>query len=97
MVKLILDGKEYAPIKPKAYVWRACMEWEEKKQAADVKNFLLGHCECLSLIYGVPAEEIEEKADIEDILAVYHQAFTWVTSLIGSKLADIVADPAKNS
>lgn len=93
---LVLDGKEYIAKAPKAKIWREILAFDKNKKDLDIEDFILAHCKILASIFDVDAEEIEDKAALEDIVSLYQQCFVWITGLITRKMNELPDENPKN-
>lgn len=97
--KIVLDGKEYTTINPKARVWREFVKFDEQKKELELINYVDKHAEMIASVFNdeVTADKILDNIDLDDIMPIYNDVFRWLLSQISTKLNKIpnAATPAE--
>lgn len=89
---LNLNGKTYEMKNPKAKIWRLMLQFEQNKKDIDISLFIKSHCEILAQLFDLDADEIEDKAALEDITKTYTECFAYVMQLITKKTKELPED-----
>ncbi len=90
--KIVIDGKEYTPSKPKAGVWRELMEFEETKKDIQIKDWLDKHADIIAKVFaqdGVTGPAIIANSNVDEVVPLYNKCFDWLVAITSGKLAEI--------
>ena len=84
------------PQKPKAYVWRKIMEFDEKRfsdaSIDDACEYIDSYATIIADVFSdskVTKDSILENIDLDDILPLYNDCYRYVASLITAKMKQI--------
>ena len=83
------------PQKPKAFVWRKIMEFDEKRfndESIDMCEYIDTYALVIAEVFSderVTKDRILENIDLDDILPLYNDCYRYVASLITAKMKQI--------
>jgi len=87
---ITIRDKTYEANKPKARIWRELCRFDEDKKNLPAEEFLDAHAVIIAKVFdGITKDDILDELFIDEILTTYQDIFSWVASLITSKLGEI--------
>jgi len=87
---ITIGDKTYEAQKPKARIWRELCRFDEDKKNLPAEEFLDAHAVIIAKVFdGITKDDILDELFIDEILTTYQDIFSWVASLITSKLGEI--------
>lgn len=89
--KLKINGKTVCPKAPKAKLWREVMKFDEAEKSFSDADLMVGYAEKIAIAFGndVTAEQVLESVDLEDIIPIYREIYSWLVAIATKKLNQI--------
>lgn len=70
----------------KARVWRELIQFDERREEIETKDFIDEHAKIIAFAFGVTQDEILDNLGVEDILPTYKATLRYVISLLSAKI-----------
>ena len=83
---IAINGKNIELPPVKARVWREMIQFDEKRENIETKDFIDEHAKIIAFAFGVTQDEILDNLSVEDILPTYKATLRYVISLLSAKI-----------
>lgn len=89
--KLKINGEIVHPERPKAKVWREVMKFDEAEKSFSDADLMVGYAKKIAIAFGndITAEQVLESVDLEDVIPIYREIYSWLVAIATKKLNQI--------
>ena len=89
--KLKINGEIVHPERPKAKAWRQVMKFDEAEKSFSDADLMVGYAKKIAIAFGndITAEQVLESVDLEDVIPIYREIYSWLVAIATKKLNQI--------